>query len=79
MSKIEYFHGLLYLKQTIPTEMLCSPPGSPCPCTSIENKKRILKAVREKNQITHKGKSIQNNSIFFNRKFKRKKAWSEVF
>jgi hypothetical protein len=38
-----------------------------------------LKTVREKKQITYKGKSIKNHSRFLKGNLKSKKAWSEVF
>jgi hypothetical protein len=41
---------------------------------SMENKERIFKALREKNQITHKSKSIKKPSKFLNRNLKSKKG-----
>jgi hypothetical protein len=38
-----------------------------------------LKAVREKKQITYKGKSIKITADFFMETFKTRRAWSEVF
>jgi hypothetical protein len=46
---------------------------------SIENKERILKVVREKNQITHKGKHIKTAADFSTETLKARRAWSEVF
>jgi hypothetical protein len=47
--------------------------------TSSENKKRILKAVREKKQITYKGKPIKITAEFSTETLKARRAWSEVF
>jgi hypothetical protein len=47
--------------------------------TSIENSERILKAVREKNQITYKGKPIKITADFSMETLKARRAWSEVF
>jgi hypothetical protein len=47
--------------------------------TSIENRERILKAIREKNQITCKGKPIKITAAFSKETLKAKRAWSEVF
>jgi hypothetical protein len=44
-----------------------------------ENKERILKAVREKKQITYKGKSIKITADFSMETLKAGRAWSEVF
>jgi hypothetical protein len=44
-----------------------------------ENRQRILKAVREKKQITHKGKPIKITSDFSTESLKARGAWSEVF
>jgi hypothetical protein len=38
-----------------------------------------LKAVREKKQITYKGKSSQITADFSTETLKARKAWSEVF
>jgi hypothetical protein len=46
---------------------------------STENKERILKAVREKNQITYKGKPISVTADFSTETLKARRAWSEVF
>jgi hypothetical protein len=46
--------------------------------TSTENRERILKAVREKKQITYKGKSIKITD-FSMETLKARRAWSEVF
>jgi hypothetical protein len=47
--------------------------------TSTENRKRILKAIREKKQITYKVKSIKIKADFSMDTLKARKAWSEVF
>jgi hypothetical protein len=46
---------------------------------STENKERILKAVREKNQITYKGKSIKITADFSTETLNAKSAWSKTF
>jgi hypothetical protein len=43
--------------------------------TSTENKERILKAVKEKNQITYKGKSIKMIADFSTKSLKAREAW----
>jgi hypothetical protein len=47
--------------------------------TNTENKERILKAVREKKQITYKGKPIKITEDFSTETLKARRAWSEVF
>jgi hypothetical protein len=47
--------------------------------TSIENRERILKPIREKKQITHKGKPIKITADFSTKTLKARRAWSEVF
>jgi hypothetical protein len=47
--------------------------------TSKENKERILKSVREKKQITYKGKPIKITADFSTETLKARRAWSEVF
>jgi hypothetical protein len=47
--------------------------------TSTENRERILKAVREKKQITYKGKPIKITADFSKENLKAIRAWSEVF
>jgi hypothetical protein len=42
--------------------------------TSTENKERILKAVRDKNQITYTGKSIKMTTDFSTENLKARKA-----
>jgi hypothetical protein len=46
---------------------------------SIENRERILKAIRQKKQITYKGKSIKITAEFSTATLKTRRAWSEVF
>jgi hypothetical protein len=47
--------------------------------TSTEIRERILKAVREKKQITYKGKPIKIRADFPMETLKARKAWSKVF
>jgi hypothetical protein len=47
--------------------------------TSTENRERIFKAVREKIQITYKGKHIKIIADFSMEILKARRAWSEVF
>jgi hypothetical protein len=47
--------------------------------TSTENRERILKVVREKKQITCKGKPIKITADFSMENLKAGRAWSEVF
>jgi hypothetical protein len=47
--------------------------------TRTENRERILKAVREKKQITYKGKPIKIATDFSTETLKERRAWSEVF
>jgi hypothetical protein len=47
--------------------------------TSTETRERILKAVREKKQITYKGKPIKITADFSIETLKARRAWSEVF
>jgi hypothetical protein len=42
--------------------------------TSTENRERILKAVRERKQITHKGKPIQIRADFSTETLKARRA-----
>jgi hypothetical protein len=46
--------------------------------TSTENRQKILKAVREKKQITYKGKPIKITADFSMETAKTRRAWSEV-
>jgi hypothetical protein len=45
----------------------------------MENRERILKTVREKKQITYKGKPIKTKADFSMETIKARRAWSEVF
>jgi hypothetical protein len=56
-----------------------SPQYSIIKTTSKENRERILKTVREKQQITCKGKSIKITADFSTETLKARRAWSEVF
>jgi hypothetical protein len=47
--------------------------------TSTEARERILKAVREKKQITYKSKLIKITADFSMEILKARRAWSEVF
>jgi hypothetical protein len=47
--------------------------------TRTENRKRILKAVRVKTQITYKGKPIKIPGDFSMETLKARRAWSEIF
>jgi hypothetical protein len=47
--------------------------------TSTENRERILKAVRDKKQITYKGKPIKITADFSTETLNARRAWSEVF
>jgi hypothetical protein len=47
--------------------------------TSTESRERILKAVREKKQITYKGKPIKIIADFSTETLKARRAWGEVF
>jgi hypothetical protein len=47
--------------------------------TSTENRERILKAVREKKQITYKGKPIKITTDFSTETLKAGRVWCEVF
>jgi hypothetical protein len=47
--------------------------------TSTETRERTLKAVREKKQITYKGKPIKITADFSTETFKGRRAWGEIF
>jgi hypothetical protein len=47
--------------------------------TSTENREKILKAVRETQQIAYKGKPIKITADFSMETLKTSRAWSEVF
>jgi hypothetical protein len=47
--------------------------------TSTETRERILKAVREKKQITYQGKPIKITADFSTETLKPRRAWSEDF
>jgi hypothetical protein len=46
---------------------------------STKTRERILKAVREKKQITYKGKPIKITADFSMETLKARRAWNEVF
>jgi hypothetical protein len=46
---------------------------------STDNRERILKAVRQKKQITYKGKAMKITADFSTETLKVSRAWSEVF
>jgi hypothetical protein len=47
--------------------------------TSTETRERILMAVREKKQITYKGKPVKITAVFSTETLKSRRSWSEVF
>jgi hypothetical protein len=47
--------------------------------TSTKNRERILKAERDKKQITYKGKPIKITANFSKETLKARRAWSEIF
>jgi hypothetical protein len=47
--------------------------------TNTEYRERILKAVREKKQMTYKGKPIKITADFSTETLKARRAWGEVF
>jgi hypothetical protein len=47
--------------------------------TTTEPRKRILKAIREKKQITYKGKPIKITVDFSTETLKARRAWGEIF
>jgi vancomycin resistance protein YoaR len=47
--------------------------------TSTETRERILKAVREKNQITYKSKPIKITADFSTETLKARRSWGEIF
>jgi hypothetical protein len=47
--------------------------------TSTENRERILKSVREKKQITYKGKPIKITADFSTETLKARRAWGKIF
>jgi hypothetical protein len=46
---------------------------------STETRERILKAVREKKQVTYKGKPIKIKADFSTETLKARRAWNEIF
>ena len=47
--------------------------------TKIKHKERILKAAREKQQVTHKGKAIQFTADVSAEILQAKKEWQDIF
>jgi hypothetical protein len=47
--------------------------------TATENRERIVKAVREKKQVTYKGKPIKITADFSTETLKTRRACSEIF
>jgi hypothetical protein len=45
----------------------------------MENRERILKAIREEKQITYIGKPIKMTADFSMETLKARRAWSEIF
>jgi hypothetical protein len=45
---------------------------------NAQNKKRILKAVREKGQVTYKGRPIRITSDFLPESMKSRRSWEEI-
>jgi hypothetical protein len=45
----------------------------------MENRERILESVRDKKQITYKGKPIKITADFSTETLKARRAWSKVF
>jgi hypothetical protein len=79
------------LKRAIPIQMqeASSTPNRPdqknyhltyiIKTTSLETRERILKAVREKKQITYKGKPIKITADLKTETLKARSAWGEIF
>jgi hypothetical protein len=47
--------------------------------TTTETRERILKALREKKQVTYKGKPIKITAEFSTETIKARRAWGEIF
>jgi hypothetical protein len=47
--------------------------------TNTLNKERILKAVREKGEVTYKGRSIRITPDFSPKTMKARRAWTDVY
>jgi hypothetical protein len=56
-----------------------SPWHSIVKITSTENRERILRTVREKKQITYKGKPIKITADFSMETLKARRVWSKLF
>jgi uncharacterized coiled-coil protein SlyX len=46
---------------------------------NVQNKERILKAVRKRGQLTYKGRPIRITSDFSTESFKARRSWKNVF
>ena len=46
--------------------------------TNVQNKDRILKAVREKGQVIYKGKPVRITPDFSSENMKARRAWTDV-
>jgi hypothetical protein len=47
--------------------------------TSIENRERTMKAVRDREKITYKGKTIKITADFSTTTLKARRVWSDIF
>jgi hypothetical protein len=47
--------------------------------SGIQNKGRILKATKEKHQVTHKGKTIRITADFSTENLKARRPWNDIF
>ena len=47
--------------------------------TKFEDKERILKATREKQEVTYKGEAIRLSSDFSTGTFQTRREWCEIF
>jgi hypothetical protein len=62
-----------------PDQNRTSPQHTIIKTARIENRERIVKAVREIKQITYKGNPIKITADFSMETLKAKRAWSDVF
>jgi hypothetical protein len=46
--------------------------------TKAQNKERILKAEREKSQVTYKGRAIRITAVFSTEIMKARRSWADV-
>jgi hypothetical protein len=68
-----------YRMPNIPDQNRSTPQHIIIKATSTETRERTLKAVREKKQITYKGKPINITADFSTEILKVRRTWSEVF